>query len=346
VTYAELETLAAPGPDRVLVVDDHQALAGTIARWLRRAGLVCDIAHSPEEARTLARDVRYAIVFADIHMPGGSGLELARHLKAADPVVQVVLMTGNPAVEMAVEALRLDVDDYLVKPFERDVLLHSARRAGEHRRLRVENALYRSTLEARVREQSKRIERVYLSSVLALVTALEAKDPYTRGHSDRVAGYALALHDGVGGCDPEMLRIGAQLHDIGKIGVRSAILLKDGPLTRGETSHLARHPEVGVDILRPLLEGQDVLDVVLHHHERWDGDGYPHGLAGEDIPMGARIVAVADAFDAMTTIRPYRGARSPQQAVAELRAEAGRQFDPRVVAVASQALLEQASLAS
>jgi putative two-component system response regulator len=342
----EFDGSPASGPDRVLVVDDHQTLASTISRWLEAGGLVCDVAHSPDEARALAGQNRYAIVFADIHMPGGSGLDLARHLKATDPTVQVVLMTGNPAVEMAVEALRLNVDDYLVKPFERDVLLHSARRAGEHRRLLVENSTYRRTLEARVREQGKRLERVYLSSVLALVTALEAKDPYTRGHSDRVAGYAMALHQHVGGCDPELLRIGAQLHDIGKIGVRSAILLKNGPLTPGEISHLAKHPKVGVEILRPLLEEREALDVVRHHHERWDGAGYPDTLAGPDIPMGARIVAVADAFDAMTTLRPYRGARSPAQAIDELHAESGRQFDPDIVAIAHQALMKSASMVS
>lgn len=328
-------------PERVLVVDDHEAVARTIARWLERDGFECEIAHSVEEA--LAHGVRsFGIVLTDVHMPGGSGLDLARRIKASDPTIQVVVITGSTTLETAIEALRLDMDDYLVKPFDPNELLHSMNRAADHRRLLLENQDHRQNLEDRVSRQAERLEKLYLSSIHSLVTALEAKDPHTRGHSDRVGDYALALLERVGGVDPESLRIGAQLHDIGKIGVTGGILRKEGPLNGEEYLHVQRHPSIGVQILSPLLEDRTVLAVVRHHHERWDGAGYPDGLAGEDIPLPARIVAVADTFDAMTTARPYRAALSPRQAIAEIQNEAGRQFDPGIAVHVASALVPRA----
>jgi putative two-component system response regulator len=325
--------------ERVLVVDDQEPVARTIARWLDRDGFDCDLAHSVAEARALAERNAYGLVFADVHMPGGSGLELARYLKERDTAIQVVIVTGNTTLETAIEALRLDADDYLIKPFDPAALRHAAQRASEHHRLLLENRDYSLHLEERVRAQADRLERLYLSSVHSLVRALEAKDPHTRGHSDRVAEYALALLDRVGGVDPDSLQIGAQLHDIGKIGIPGGVLRKVGPLNGSEIVNIKEHPIIGVQILSPLLEDETALHVVRHHHERWDGGGYPDGLAAEEIPLAARIAAVADTYDAITTARPYRGARSPEQAVAEIQREAGRQFDPVVARHAADAFL-------
>lgn len=338
---------AVPGSTvRVLVVDDQATVARTVARWLEREGMPCDVAHSQRDALARFADRRYDIVFTDVHMPGGSGLDLARKLKAEDPSVQVIMMTGSTTLETAVEALRLNVDDYLLKPFEPAAMVHAAKRAAEHRRLLLENMDHRRHLEERVREQARRIEGLYLSSIHTLVRALEAKDPHTRGHSDRVAEYAMALRARVGGVPSESLRIGAQLHDVGKIGITTGILRKDGPLSIEEFEQVRRHPTIGVEILSPLMEDREALGVVHHHHERWDGAGYPDGLAGEAIPMGARIVAVADSFDAMISSRPYRAGRTREKAVAELEAEAGRQFDPAVVRFAAETFLEAPRLAS
>ncbi len=323
----------------VLVVDDQQAVARTVAKWLERDGFECQTAQSAAEAKRFVGDGTYDLVLSDVHMPGQSGLELARELKDGDPSIQVVIMTGSTTLETAIEALRINADDYLVKPFEQAALLHAARRAVEHRRLLVENREYRRTLEDRVRQQADRLEGLYLSSIHSLVTALEAKDPHTRGHSDRVAQYALALLDHVGGMDPEELRIGAQLHDVGKIGVSEEVLRKAGPLTPEEVAQMQEHPTIGVGILGPLLDDEDALAVVHHHHERWDGRGYPAGLAGEDIPLGARIAAVADTFDAMTSSRPYRAAKSAEEALAEIAAESGTQFDPDIARHAPAALV-------
>lgn len=324
----------------VLVVDDQVAVARTIARWLEREGFECQLAHSVDEAMAHAARRRFGIVLADVHMPGPSGLELARRLKVSDATIQVIIITGSTMVETAIEALRADADDYLPKPFDPQELIHSVRRAAEHRRLLVENREYREHLEERVQKQGERLEKLYLSSIHSLVKALEAKDPHTRGHSERVGEYAVALLDRVGGVDRESLRIGAQLHDIGKIGITGVILQKSGPLDGDEVLRIKQHPTIGVQILSPLLEDRTILSVVRHHHERWDGTGYPHGLAGEAIPLAARIVAVADTYDAMTTSRPYRVGLSPQQAVAEIIREAGRQFDPAVTRHAAEVFLQ------
>ena len=331
---------------RVLVVDDEEIVARSVARWLLREGYEVEMACSAPEALERMRSLPCDIVFSDIHMPGGTGIELARRFKEMDASTQVVIMTGSTSVELAVEALRAHADDYMVKPFEPAALLNSARRAAEHRRLLLENRAYRRELEDRVREQARRLERLYLSGVHSLVRALEAKDAHTAGHSDRVAEFAAALAEEVPGADPELIRMGAQLHDIGKIGVTSAVLHKPGPLTPQEWDHVRAHPVIGEQILAPMLDERAILEIVRHHHERWDGRGYPDRLAGEEIPLAARIVAVADSFDAMTTHRPYRPARSASQAVAEIRAQAGLQFDPVVAAAAGRAFLGSVELAS
>lgn len=332
--------------ESVLIVDDHESVARTIARWLEREGYSCQVAHSVDEALDRADHTPFGVVLADVHMPDASGLELARTLKAADSAVQVIIITGSGTLDTAVQAFRVQADDYLPKPFEPRDLIHAVNRATEHRRLLVENRRYRHTLEERVRRQAERLEKLYLSSIHSLVEALEARDPHSRGHSDRVAEIALALLDRVGGVEPDALRIGAQLHDIGKIGVTGGILRKDGPLSGDERLMIHQHPTIGVQILSPLLEDRTILAVVRHHHERWDGAGYPDGLAGEAIPLAARIVAVADAYDAMTTARPYRSALRPAHAVAEIVREAGRQFDPVVAAHAADVFSPRAARVS
>ena len=331
---------------RVLVVDDEEAVARTVAGRLVGGGYQVEVAFSQHEALEQAERFACELVFSDIHMPDGSGLDLARRLKEKDPTIQVVLMTGNTTIEQVIQALRLHADDYLIKPFDAAALLHAADRAVRHRRLVLENRSYRLELEERVREQAHRLERLYLSGVHTLVRALEAKDPHTRGHSDRVAEFAAALASEVPGVDADLVRLGAQLHDIGKIGIKSAVLRKPGPLTAEEADHVRAHPAIGEQILAPMLEDRAILDIVRHHHERWDGLGYPDRLSGQEIPLVARIVAIADAYDAMTTTRPYRPALSAAQAVAEIRDQAGRQFDPELALAAASAFVGDVDLAS
>jgi putative nucleotidyltransferase with HDIG domain len=198
----------------------------------------------------------------------------------------------------------------------------------------LQNRYYQQNLERRVQEQSQRIQELFLQGVQMLARALEAKDAYTRGHSIRVSRYsvATACQLGLDGARLEGIRLGGELHDIGKIGTREAVLHKPGLLTADEFRQITEHPALGERMLWPLAkESPDVLRIVRSHHERLDGRGFPDGLRGEKIPFEARIVAVADAFDAMTTERPYRTSRSADAAIAELRHVAGTQLDPLAV---------------
>lgn len=326
---------------RALVMDDEVVVAATIRKLLEREGLECMVAHTSREALDLLRTQTFDLVFADVIMPGVSGMEVAKVAKSRDPAVQVIIVTGSTDTETAVAAIRAQADDYLLKPVEAGQLSHSVRRALEHRRLLRENERYREGLEERVRQQAHRMERMYLASIHSLVSALEAKDPHTAGHSTRVAHYATVLGERLGGVDLESLGLGARLHDIGKIGVPDRVLGKRGPLTDLEAERVQEHPTVGVWILKPVLADEVALGVVRSHHERWDGRGYPERLAGPDIPLAARVVSVADTLDAMTTVRPYRSARAWAAALQELGRCAGTQFDPDIANAALDVFSDQ-----
>jgi HD-GYP domain-containing protein (c-di-GMP phosphodiesterase class II) len=235
--------------------------------------------------------------------------------------------------------------DYLTKPFVLDEVRARVRQALSRRRLVLDNRAYQRSLEARVADQARRLEQLFLASVASLADALEVKDPYTRGHSLRVGRYAAAI-GGALGVDADTLRqleLGGHLHDLGKIGVREAVLNKAGPLSDEEYAHVMQHPAIGWRLLRPLLEEEPLaLAMVRWHHERHDGRGVPDGLAGDAVPLVARLAAVADSFDAMTSHRPYRRGLAVDEAVAELRRNAGTQFDPAAVAAFEQALADGA----
>jgi HD-GYP domain-containing protein (c-di-GMP phosphodiesterase class II) len=248
------------------------------------------------------------------------------------------MITAVADVDSAVRALSLGATDYLTKPFHLDEVRARVAQALDKRRLRIENRGYQERLEERVMQQASRIEELFLAAIQSLVDSLELKDPYTRGHSDRVSRYSVGIAQAMG-LDEALVRqvgLGGHLHDIGKIGVREAVLNKPGPLTDDEYRHIMTHPMLGWQILSPLLgDAPTALRVVRWHHERFDGRGIPDGLAGEEIPIEARIAAVADSFDAMTSSRPYRPGRrmSVDAAVEELRRHRGTQYDPRVLDV-------------
>jgi len=333
-------------PARVLVVDDEQAITSVVSKALRREGLVCEVASSGEEAVHVFERGGFDLVITDIRMPGMSGIELARTIKGREPLIPVIIMTAFAEVDSAVEAVRLAADDYLLKPFDLRDLSASVRRALEHRRLVLETRAYRRSLEERVQEQALRMEMLFLASIRSLIAALEAKDPYTRGHSERVTTLALAIGEVMGDqIDRRALKLGAQLHDIGKIGTREEVLNKPARLTPEEYEHVREHPLIGLRILAPVLDESEVLTIVRNHHERWDGCGYPDGLAAESIPMLARIVSVADAVDAITSPRAYRPARSWDEALRELTEASGTQFDPQVVEAAIDALAQPVAAA-
>ncbi len=327
--------MADAKPLRCLVVDDEPHLRSILLRLLTVEGLVCRSAASGREAlRELEREPAELIV-SDIRMPEMDGIQLLAEVRWRWPDTGVVMITAVSDVSSAIWCLTQGALDYVAKPFQVDDVKARVRQALEKRRLILENRDYQHNLEQRVDQQSRRIEQLFVEGVQSLAHALEAKDPYTRGHSARVASYsdAIARTLGLDAATLDDLRIGAELHDVGKIGVREEVLHKPSRLTEEEYLHIMEHTVIGEKILTPLLRDRPrVLQIVRSHHERLDGKGFPDGLKGDALPQVARIVSVADAFDAMTTGRPYVGPRKPVAALEELRTMAGTQFDPEAVA--------------
>ena len=337
-----LGALLAPGePARALVVDDEPRLRQLLARVLAREGFECREAGDGAEALRVLDAWPAPLVMSDLRMPHVDGVAFLGGVRERHPDAAVVMVTAVGDVEVAVRCLRMGAADYLTKPFHLDEVRARVRQALTRRRLVLENRRHHEDLEARVAEQARRIERLFRNGVTALAGALEVKDPYTRDHSLRVGRYAAATARAFGMSDvlADELELGGRLHDLGKIGVREAVLNKAGPLTSDEYAHVMEHPAIGWHLLRPLLEdAPHALAMVRSHHERHDGRGTPDGLAGDAVPVAARIAAVADSFDAMTTHRPYRRGRTLDEAMAELRRCAGTQYDPASVAAFERAV--------
>jgi response regulator RpfG family c-di-GMP phosphodiesterase len=338
--------LAAGEPRRALVVDDEPRLRQLLVRVLEREGFECR--EAPDGAAALEALAAWPapLVLSDLRMPTLDGVELLGRVRQHDPDVAVVIITAVADVETAVRCLGMGAADYLTKPFPHlDEVRARVRQALTRRRLVIENRLYQRALEARVVDQALRLESLFLASVTSLADALEVKDPYTRGHSTRVGRYAEATGRALGLDDATVrqLELGGHLHDLGKIGVREAVLNKAGPLTDAEYAHVMEHPLIGWRLLRPLMADAPLaLAMVRSHHERYDGRGGPDGLAGDAVPLVARVAAVADSFDAMTSHRPYRRGRTMDEAVGELRRSAGTQFDPLVVDAFERAVADGA----
>lgn len=352
-TVLALERAAAPrrlpagddlahDPDdlRVVLVDDDESIRGVLTALLRDEGYEVRTASGAAAGLELIEDHDPAVVLTDLKMPDHDGLWLLQRALERDPDVAVVLLTGFGQIDTAVEALRVGAADYLTKPVRLKQLTTSMERARERRRLRRDNRRYQRGLEQLVAEKTAELEAAYGQisdsydlTLEALVTALDARECETSNHSQRVVNATLAIADrlGVEGEAREHIARGALLHDIGKIGVPDGVLLKPGRLDEDEWAEMRKHPEIGARILGGIEFLEAASEIVLTHQERWDGTGYPRGLAGTDIPLGARIFAVADALDAITSDRPYRRGRSVEYAREEIARYAGTQFDPDVV---------------
>jgi response regulator RpfG family c-di-GMP phosphodiesterase len=316
-------------------VDDDGTVRHALARAIQGHGLATLEAGSGVEALAiLEREGEVPLCISDVHMAEMDGITFLREAINRYPDMAVIMLTGVADVSVAVECLQIGALDYLSKPVVMEEVRARVDKALEKRQLVLQNRFYQKNLEGRVRELDRRNKESLINGVQTLVHALEAKDAYTSGHSSRVARYAqkTAIHLGYIGELLQHIRLGAELHDIGKIGTREAILNKPGPLAPDEFEHIKEHSALGEKILAPFLsESPMVLRIVRSHHERMDGCGFPDGLAGDRIPREARIVAVVDAFDAMTTNRAYRPSRTPVEAFEELHGCAGTHFDPEVV---------------
>jgi putative two-component system response regulator len=323
------------GSANCLVVDDEPSVRRSLVRMLQAQGFNCFEAGSGREALGVLERIGEApLVISDMRMPELDGVGLLEAVRQRYPDTSVIMLTGMTETTTAVDCLHMGAADFLLKPISVGELQARVARVLEKRALVLQNRFYQQNLERQVHEQAQRIQELFLQGVQMLARALEAKDAYTRGHSIRVSQYAVGTAQRLGfdGASLDGIRLGGELHDIGKIGTREAVLHKPGTLTDDEFRQITEHPALGERMLLPLAaESPDVLRIVRSHHERLDGRGFPDGLRGEKIPIEARIVAVADAFDAMTTERPYRDSRPPEVAVAELRRVAGTQLDPDAV---------------
>jgi len=329
---------APSAPTRVLVVDDDEAVRDVIGTLLGEEGYLCSSATGAEEALALCKAQEFHLVLSDMKMPGRDGLWLLERLRNDFPTTAVIMLTAIGDTELAVDCLRRGAADYLLKPPRLTDLVRAIERALARRRLELARHRYRTSLESRVREKTaelqsalREVEQSYQSTLHALVQALDAREHETSDHSQRVVRYTLAIARRLGISEKELPDIGrgALMHDIGKIGVPDAILLKPDKLTPEEWTEMRKHPQIGHSILRSIDFLQVPAEIVLCHQERFDGRGYPRGLAGDAIPIGSRIFAIADAFDAMTNDRPYRKGGGVDAARAEIARYAGTQFDPR-----------------
>lgn len=329
-------------------MDDDSTVRHALARVIEGHGLATFEAASGLEAlAALQREGEFPLCISDVHMAEMDGVAFLREALRLFPDMAVIMLTGVADVSTAVECLQLGALDYIAKPVMMDEVRARVDKALEKRQLVLQNRFYQKNLETRVRELDRRNKQSLINGVQTLVQALEAKDAYTSGHSTRVSRYAVktALQLGYVGELLDQIRLGAELHDIGKIGTREAILNKPGPLTPEEFEHIKEHTLLGEKILAPFLNESTVaLRVVRSHHERMDGGGFPDALRGDGIPREARIVAVVDAFDAMTTSRAYRESRTPSDAFDELRRDAGTHFDPEVVDAFTGAFQDLAAL--
>jgi len=333
-------TSGRPPVVRVLAVDDERAASKLLAIMLRPPSFCCSTATSGEEALAALEREPFDAVISDLQMPGISGLELLAQVRLSYPHVAFLVTTGLDDVEVGVQAMRSGADDYLVKPLLESAVLASLESALHKHYLEQQVENYRQHLEEMVAERTgqlrqalERLECNYEDTLEALGRAIDLRDTETAGHSQRVCLYSIEIARAMAWSDERLgnLARGAHLHDIGKLGIPDAILLKPGPLTVAERKSMQRHAQIGFDLVKDIAFLSDAAELVLTHHERYDGGGYPRGLQGEEILPSARIFAVADSFDAITSDRPYRRASSFESGLQIIRDCSGTQFDPLVV---------------
>ena len=329
-----------PVPPRILIVDDDESVRDVISVLLSEEGYNCAVASGAEMAVDLATQDETPLVISDMKMPGRDGLWLLETFREKFPDTSVIMLTGYGDTEAAVDCLRRGAVDYLLKPPKLTDLIRSIERALAKRRIELARKRYQKKLERKVRDRTtelrsalKNIASTYQNTLLALVTALDAREHETSDHSQRVVQYttAVALRMSIKGAELDEIGRGALLHDIGKIGVPDAVLLKPGKLTPEEWVDMRRHPDIGHQMIQQIEFLSIPANIVLSHQERWDGQGYPRNLKREEIHIGARIFAVADTLDAMTSDRPYRKGTTFANAVQEISRCGGTQFDPEVV---------------
>jgi putative two-component system response regulator len=326
------------GPVSVLVVDDEEPIRNALKKFLTQQQFEVYAAGSGDEALGQLKRHKVALMLCDIRMPGTSGVDLVPQALEVEPDLAILMLTAVNDATSAALCMQRGAMDYLTKPIELADLGRAVQRALKRREMQLENRQLSQWLKeevttrtAELQRERLRLERISTATLEALVNALEAKDPYLRGHSARVADLSatIAAQMGLGDEEVEQVRVAGRLHDIGKIGTREAVMEKQGPLTPEEYDHVKQHVLIGSQILAPLHHLGPVISFVRSHHERWDGSGYPDGLKGEEIPVGARVIGAAEVYDALSTARPYQEKLSPEQAVERMADLSGSVIDPQ-----------------
>ena len=326
-------------PISLLVVDDEEPIRNALKKFLTQQGYDVQTAASGEDALRILQRQKISVLLLDVRMPGKSGIDLVPQVLELEPSVAILMLTAVNDATTAALCMQRGAMDYLTKPIDLADLARAILRAIRRRDSLIEQANLNQWLKeevavrtAELRRERAKLERLSVATLEALVNALEAKDPYQRGHSTRVADLAalIAAELGLGDEQVEQVRMAGRLHDIGKIGIREEILNKEGPLTTEEYEQVKQHVVVGSQILAPLTHLGEIIAQVRSHHERWDGQGYPDALKSEQIPLGARILAASEIYDALTTSRPYQEKMPPEVAVERMRDLASSALDPEV----------------
>lgn len=325
--------------NNILIVDDEEMIRELLSTALLHEGYHCHQAANVDAAFLVLDEQKIDLVISDIMMPGRSGVELLRDLKKIDPDITVLMITGLSDMNTAMECIHLGADDYITKPFGISRVILTVKNLLEKRTLAIEKKNYQVSLEFKVLKQTEQIRNTmnelhtaYDNTLTALVKALDAREKEVGSHSERVMNYSLFMADKIGlaGKDIEQLSKGALLHDIGKIGITDNILLKSGKLNDEEWGEMRRHPQIGYDIMSEISFLKGPAEIILTHHEHFDGNGYPHKLRGGQIPIGSRIFGLVDTLDAMTSDRPYRQALPFDSVISEVKKFRGTQFDPEI----------------
>lgn len=325
--------------ENILIVDDEEMIRDLLSAALEQEGYPCLQASNADEALLILDEQPVDLVISDIMMPGKSGVDLLRDIKNVNPDIAVLMITGLSDMNTAMECIHLGADDYITKPFGINRVVLTVKNLIERRSLALEKKNYQLSLEFKVLEQTNQIRKTmndlsaaYDNTLTALVKALDAREKEVGSHSERVMNFTVFLGEklGIAGKDLQELAKGALLHDIGKIGISDNILLKPGQLDDGEWIEMRKHPHVGYSILSEIDFLKTPAEIILGHHERFDGQGYPKQLKGEQIPIGSRIFAIVDTLDAMTSDRPYRKALPFDMVLTEIIKYRGSQFDPDI----------------